>query len=81
MHVLLLTPHSSSFAARQVAAVLFLFVRNPVVRWIVMPTAVAWASWASVPFIGGAVAKDKKVLAVYPLVLLYSVLGWLALIK
>lgn len=80
-HSSLLTPRLLLVPARQVAAVLFLFVRNPVVRWIVMPTAVAWASWASVPFIGGAVAKDKKVLAVYPLVLLYSVLGWLALIK
>jgi hypothetical protein len=46
-----------------------------------MPLSVAWASWASVPFVGGAVDARKKVLAVYPLVLLYSVLGWLALIK
>jgi hypothetical protein len=68
-------------APLNVAAIMFLFVRNPLVRWIVMPLSVAWASWASVPFVGGAVDARKKVLAVYPLVLLYSVLGWLALIK
>ncbi len=68
-------------APLNVAAILFLFVHNPVVRWIVMPLTVLWSSWAAVPFVSGAVAKDKRVLAIYPLVLLYSVIGWLALIK
>lgn len=68
-------------APLNLAAILFLFVQNPVVRWIVMPLTVLWSSWAAVPFVSGAVAKDKKVLAIYPLVLLYSVIGWLALIK
>jgi len=68
-------------APLNVAAILFLFVHNPVVRWIVMPLTVLWSSWAAVPFVSGAVQQDKRVLAIYPLVLLYSVIGWLALIK
>ncbi|KAI8112172.1 hypothetical protein M9434_003496 [Picochlorum sp. BPE23] len=64
-----------------VAAILFLFVRNPIVRWIVMPLAVMWASWASVPFVGGAVPENRRALAIYPLGLLYTVIGWLAIIK
>lgn len=64
-----------------IAAVLFLFVHNPIVRWIVMPLAVLWSSWASVPFVGGAVSKDRRALAIYPLGLLYTTIGWLSLIK
>lgn len=41
----------------------------------------AWASWASVPFIGGSVSPARRALAVYPLLLLYVAMGWLALIK
>jgi hypothetical protein len=41
----------------------------------------AWASWASVPFIGGSVSPTRRALAVYPLLLLYVAMGWLALIK
>ena len=41
----------------------------------------AWASWASVPFIGGSVSPARRALAVFPLLLLYTAMGWLALIK
>ena len=50
-------------------------------RSIVVAVALAWASWASVPFIGGSVAPARKVLAVYPLLLLFCSMGWLALVK
>ena len=50
-------------------------------RWIVVPVAVVWASWASIPFIGGAVPANRRALAVYPLVLLYVAVGWLALVS
>ena len=49
-------------------------------RWIVVPIMIVWSSWASIPFIGGAVPANRRALAVYPLVLLYTAVGWLALI-
>ena len=64
-----------------VVAIIFLFVSNPIVRWILVPIAVLWASWASVPFVGGAVPTNRKALAIYPLGLLYTTIGWLAIIK
>ena len=45
-----------------------------------MPVGIVWSSWASIPFVGGAVPADRKPLAIYPLVLLYTSIGWLALI-
>ena len=50
-------------------------------RWIVTIGAIVWASWASVPFIGGSVAPERRALAVYPLLLLYTSVAWFALIK
>ena len=50
-------------------------------RWVVTVAAIVWASWASVPFIGGSVAPERRALAVYPLLLLYTSVAWLALIK
>lgn len=64
-----------------IVAILFLFVSNPIVRWILVPLAVLWSSWASVPFVGGAVPSNRRALAVYPLGLLYTVIGWLTIIK
>jgi hypothetical protein len=62
------------------AAILCLFVKSAIVRWIVVPITIAWASWASVPFIGGAVPTKRRALAVYPLCLLYVIVGWLAIV-
>ncbi len=63
------------------AAIICLFVPAALVRWILIPIAIAWASWASVPFVGGAVPLNRRALAVYPLCLLYTTIGWLAVIK
>ncbi len=35
------------------AAIVAAFVSNAIARWVVVGVALAWASWASVPFIGG----------------------------
>ena len=43
--------------------------------------AVAWSSWASVPFISAAVPDSRKALAVYPVMLLYVSLGMLAIVS
>lgn len=64
-----------------VAAIVCVTVDIQLVRWIVVPIMVLWASWASIPFIGGAVPANRRALAIYPLVLLYIALGWLALIS
>lgn len=63
-----------------VSALVGLFVTLRLVRWIIVPVAIVWSSWASVPFIGGAVPVNRRALAVYPLLLLYATLGWLQLI-
>lgn len=64
-----------------VVAIICLVTTNTIARWIVAPLGVAWASWASVPFVVGAVPANRRALAVYPLGLLYVTLGWLALIS
>ena len=53
-------------------------LRRQSVPWQV---SLGWASWASVPFIGGSVSPARRALAVFPLLLLYTAIGWLALIK
>lgn len=63
-----------------VAAVIGVFVSVPLVRWIVVPLCAIWSSWASVPFIAGAVPLNRRALAIYPLILLYTAIGWLAII-
>ncbi|KAK9832638.1 hypothetical protein WJX81_006038 [Elliptochloris bilobata] len=63
------------------AAIVAAFVSNAIARWVVVGVALAWASWASVPFIGGSVSPARQLLAVYPLLLLYATIGWLALVK
>lgn len=62
-------------------AIICLFVSSMIARWCLVPIAIAWCGWASVPFMSGAVPVNRRALAVYPLVLLYTTLGWLALIS
>ena len=62
------------------AAIVCATVRLMLVRWLVVGVCIAWSSWASIPFIGGAVPANRRALAIYPLVLLYTCVGWLALI-
>ncbi|BDA47297.1 Protein YIPF6 [Coccomyxa sp. Obi] len=64
-----------------IAAIVTALTTNMIARWIVVLVGLAWASWASVPFIGGSVSPARRALAVYPLLLLYVAMGWLALIK
>ncbi len=59
-----------------VAAIVCVTISNAVVRWVVVSVAFAWSSWASVPFIGGAVPPARSALAIYPLILLYAFMCW-----
>ncbi len=63
-----------------VAAIVCVTVKLMLVRWIVVAVAIVWSSWASIPFIAGAVGMNRKALAIYPLVLLYVCVGWIALL-
>jgi protein YIPF6 len=63
------------------AAIFCALVRNMLARWVVTMVMLVWAAWASVPFVGGSVSPARRALAVYPLLLLYLSICWLALVK
>ena len=50
------------------------------VKAVIIAMTAAWCSIASVAFMGSLVANERKVLAVYPVVLYYLFLAWVALI-
>jgi len=64
-----------------VAALVAAFVPLAPVKWTAVGIGFAWACWAAVPFVGGSVPPARRALAVYPLVLLYAAMAWLALVK
>ena len=49
-------------------------------RGLLVLGAFLWSSWASVGFMGALVTRNRKMLAVYPVVLFYLILGWIILI-
>jgi len=50
-------------------------------RLLVCVLAVVWSAAASVGFMANLVPPHRKILAVYPVLLFYSVLGWMVLIQ
>mmetsp|Transcript_16277 Transcript_16277/g.48805 ORF Transcript_16277/g.48805 Transcript_16277/m.48805 type:complete len:240 (+) Transcript_16277:184-903(+) len=64
-----------------VAAIVSVFIKFRIIRWLVTVACVSWASWAALPFIGGSVPPARRALAVFPLLLLYTSLGWLTLVR
>jgi len=63
------------------ASALGLAWSNAWYRASVTCAAVAWSSIASVPFVSAAVSRERRTLAVYPVMLMYVFLGWLAVAK
>lgn len=51
------------------------------VRTVALALALAWSSWATVPFVSNSVPQRRRFLAVYPVLLMYASIGWLALVK
>ena len=51
------------------------------VRIVALALGLGWASAATIPFVGNAVPVGRKALAIYPIFLMYTSLGWLALVK
>ena len=64
-----------------VTAVLMKLSGNWAWRTLLGAAAVAWASWASVPFVSAAVHPARKALAVYPVMLLYVSLAMLCMVS
>lgn len=56
-------------------------VDNAIVRVVVIVAAMAWAMRAAVPFVAGSVGDGRRLLAVFPLTLMFSVLGWITFIS
>eukprot|EP00878_Enallax_costatus_P022907 GHUV01024344.1.p1 GENE.GHUV01024344.1~~GHUV01024344.1.p1 ORF type:complete len:116 (+),score=19.95 GHUV01024344.1:230-577(+) len=64
-----------------IAAIICVLVKLAWVRTLVLVLCLGWASFATVPFIGKSVPTERRALAVYPVLLMYVSIGWLALVK
>ena len=64
-----------------IAAIICATVTLKAVRTVALILALAWSSWATVPFIRNSVPPRRRMLAVYPVLLMYASIGWLALVK
>ena len=64
-----------------VASVLFFFVSNWIFRVLVGGACYAWATRASVMFMGAMVEEKRRLLAVYPVVLFYIVILWMIIVE
>lgn len=62
-----------------VAALLCNFWSNMIYRGVLCLVAFIWGTFASVGFFAGLVPPNRKALAVYPVFLLFSIIGWLIL--
>jgi len=63
------------------ASLLCLASSNKIFRLFIVGLAVAWSSKASIPFVSAAMPASRRALAVYPVMLLYVFLGWLAIAR
>eukprot|EP00775_Hariotina_reticulata_P011269 gene11269-11419_t len=64
-----------------IAGIVCTFVKLSWIRTLVLVLCLGWASFATVPFIGKTVSQQRRALAVYPVLLMYVSIGWLALVK
>ncbi|GBF93743.1 hypothetical protein Rsub_06075 [Raphidocelis subcapitata] len=64
-----------------IAAIVCLFTRIKWLRLLVLLVCLVWSSAAALPFIGKTVVDRRRALAVYPVLLMYTSIGWLALVK
>uniref|UniRef100_A0A061R986 Protein YIP n=1 Tax=Tetraselmis sp. GSL018 TaxID=582737 RepID=A0A061R986_9CHLO len=64
-----------------VVALISILVHNAIARGIMLLLALAWCFWSAIPFVSGSVPERRKALAVYPVLMLYTSVSWLALTK
>ena len=64
-----------------IAAIVAGLVNWPVILKLAMAgAATGWATFASYGFITNLIQEDKKILALYPVLLFYLFLGWFIII-
>ena len=68
-------------APMNIASVLCHIWGNFIYKFCVVAASFIWATRASVGFMAQLVPVDRKVLAVYPIVLFYSALAWMILVQ
>lgn len=64
-----------------IAALVCAMVHLKVVRTLVLLAGLGWSSWAALPFVGQTVPEKRRALAIFPVLLMYASIGWLALVK
>ncbi|SCV74782.1 BQ2448_7811 [Microbotryum intermedium] len=65
-----------------IAAIVSVFVKALWIRLPICLAAFGWSIWAAVNFLGGTrLEKDRAVLAIYPLVLLFFLLAWMVMLS
>ena len=62
-----------------IASSVFLFIEYWILRLPFIFLSLAWSAGAAIVFLTGSVAPDRKFLVVFPIGLLYLLLGWLIL--
>lgn len=64
------------------AALVAVFVKMLWIRLPICAAAFAWSIWAAVNFLGGTrLEKDRAVLAVFPLFMLFFLLAWMTMLS
>jgi hypothetical protein len=63
-----------------VCSIIFIFLRFWVIRFLLIALACTWSCFASMAFLSGTVAPNRKLLSVYPIGLFYIFIGWLIFI-
>lgn len=56
------------------------FGLHATIKIVFIAVSILWSMHATVPFTSGSVPANRNILAVYPLALMYAVLGWLIFI-
>merc|ERR1712060_945039 len=64
-----------------VVASLVCLIPVPTVRFVVLLFGLAWSSSSAAALLGASVPRRRRVLAIYPVVLLYLSVAWLALVR
>ena len=69
-----------SIAPLVLASFLCLFRVGGLIRILVAIGCVAWSIWSASPVVGVAVPVERRLLALYPLMLLFLTVGWLLIV-
>jgi len=68
-------------APLNIASILCYFSSNHIYQFIVVSVSFVWAVRASVGFMAALMVPERKLLAVYPVLLFYVTIGWMILLQ